>query len=69
MPKAGGYSYIVAARDDLSGATEVRALQNATARALAKFFWEQIYCQYGAVYQVVTDYGSETKQAFANLLE
>ena len=40
----------------------------ATAKALAKFFWEQIYCRYGAVIQVVTDNGPEVKGAFEILL-
>jgi transposase InsO family protein len=68
MPKSKGYRYIVAARDDLSRAAEGRALKKATAKALAKFFWEQIYCRYGAVIQVVTDNGSEVKGAFSILL-
>lgn len=68
MPKKRGYRYIVAARDDLSRATEGRALKKATAKALAKFFWEQIYCRYGAVIQVVTDNGPEVKGAFEILL-
>ena len=68
MPRRKGYRYIVAARDDLSRATEGRALKKATAKALAKFFWEQIYCRYGAVIQVVTDNGPEVKGAFDILL-
>lgn len=69
MPKKRGFRYIVAARDDLSRAAEGRALKEATARALASFFWEQIYCRYGAVLQVVTDNGSEVKGAFEILLK
>lgn len=68
MPKHNGYRYIVAARDDLSRATEGRALKKATAKSLARFFWEQIYCRYGAVLQVTTDNGPEIKGAFAILL-
>jgi len=44
MPPARGYRYIVAAKDDLSGTCEARPLRNATAKNLATFFWEQIYC-------------------------
>jgi transposase InsO family protein len=69
MPKRRGYRYIVAARDDLSRATEGRALKKATAKALARFFWEQIYCRYGVVIQVVTDNGPEVKGAFKILLK
>ncbi len=34
---------------------EGRALRKANAKTLAKFFWEEILCRYGAVGQVVTD--------------
>ncbi|THU92225.1 hypothetical protein K435DRAFT_578369, partial [Dendrothele bispora CBS 962.96] len=37
MPKARGFRYIVAARDDLSGFCEARALKKNNAKALAKF--------------------------------
>jgi transposase InsO family protein len=33
-----------------------------------RFFWEQIYCRYGAIAEVVTDNGPEVKGAFAELL-
>lgn len=69
MPKAHGFTCIVACRDDLSGVTEGRALRGASAREVARFFWEQIICRYGAVHQVVTDNGSETKGAFEILVE
>ena len=69
MPRARGYRYIVAARDDLSRAAEGRALKKANASSLAKFFWEQIYCRYGSVIQVVTDNGPEVKGAFDILLK
>lgn len=68
MPKARGFRYIVVAKDDLSGATEARALRKATARSLATFFYEQLYCRYGAVGQVTTDNGAEVKEAFGELM-
>jgi hypothetical protein len=68
MPASGHYNFIVAARDDLSGVTEVRALTANNSRLLAKFFWEQLYCRYGAIEQVVTDNGPEVKGAFQLLL-
>jgi hypothetical protein len=61
--------YIVAARDDLSRAAEGRALASNTAEAISQFFWEQIYCRYGAIGQIVTDNGSEFKGAFKLLHE
>lgn len=69
MPPAQGYKYIVAAKDDLSGTSEAIPLRNATAKNLAKFFWEYIYCRYGSPLQVVTDNGPEVKEAFERLLK
>jgi transposase InsO family protein len=63
------FKYIVAARDDLSGTCEARALQHATSKELAKFFWEELYCRYGAPQKVVTDNGPEIKKAFEALLK
>jgi hypothetical protein len=63
-----GHKYIVCARDDLSRATECRALTRNDSISLMRFFWEQIYCRYGAVGEVITDNGSEVKGAFAELL-
>ena len=68
MPKAKGYRYIVAARDDLSLAAEGRALRKASAANIAKFFWEEIICRYGAIGEVVTDNGPEVKGAFDELM-
>jgi hypothetical protein len=69
MPTANGFNYIVAAKDDLSGTSEAQALRTATAENLAKFFWEYIYCRYGAPLHVVTDNGAEVKKAFRELLK
>jgi len=56
-------------RDDLSRAAEGRALASNTAEAIMQFFWEQIYCRYGAVGQIITDNGSEFKGVFKLLHE
>jgi transposase InsO family protein len=69
MPPANGYKFIVAAKDDLSGTSEAKPLRNATADSLQKFFYEYIYCRYGAPMEVVTDNGPEVKQAFQILLK
>jgi len=63
-----GHKFIVCARDDLSRATKCRALIKNDSASLMKFFWEQIYCRYGAIAEVVTDNGSEIKGAFSELL-
>ena len=52
------YNFIVAAKDDLTGVTEARAIMRCNAKTLARFFWEQLYCRYGAIELVVTDNGS-----------
>jgi hypothetical protein len=65
MLPAHGYKYIVATKDNLSGTSEAAPLRNATAKVLAKFFWEYIYCRYGAPILVVT----EVKEAFKRLLK
>jgi len=69
MPPSGGFHLIVAAKDDLTGVTEVRPLQKNTSKVLAKFFWEQIYCRYGAIGHIVTDNGPEVKGAFESLVK
>ena len=68
MPLSAGFRFIVAARDDLTGFTEARAIRKNDSKTLAKFFHEQIYCRYGAVNKVVTDNGPEVKGAFEILL-
>ena len=69
MPVCQGYRYIVAVRDDLSGASEGRALRKLSSRSVANFFWEEILCRYGMVYQVTTDNGPEIQKAFRDLTE
>ena len=69
MPRVNKFEYIVAARDDLTGAAEGRALRNLKAATLAKFFFEEILCRYGAVGQVTTDNGSEVQGAFTELMD
>jgi transposase InsO family protein len=69
MPEANGFKYIVAARDDLSGTCEAIPLRHATSKELAKFFWNYIYCRYGAPEKVITDNGPEVKGAFQTLLD
>lgn len=69
MPKAGGFGFIVAAKDDLTGITEVAALRKNNALALSKFFREKILFRYGMVGQVITDNGSEMRGAFNILMK
>ena len=68
MPKAQGYQYIVAARDDLSRAAKGQKLKKASAHAISQFIFEELICQYGSIAEIVTDNGSEVKGATAELL-
>jgi Integrase core domain len=68
MPKAQGYQYIVAARDDLSGAAEGHKLKKGSARAVAQFIFEELICRYGSIAEIVMDNGSEAKGATDELL-
>jgi hypothetical protein len=74
MPEApggdeGDFRYIVAAKDDLSGATEARALRYADAQEMMEFFRDQILYKYGMVQEIVTDNGSENQGEFKELLQ
>lgn len=65
----GGYTSLVTARDDLSGAAEGRALRSVDSESLRDFFWESLFCRYGAIQEVTTDNGSEVQGAFALLMK
>ena len=69
MPKSGKLEWIVAARDDLSGATECKAISHNDASHLTTFFWEQIICCYGIIGEVITDNGSSLESTFALLMK
>jgi transposase InsO family protein len=69
MPQSKSYRCIAAARDDLSGAAEGRAMRQPNSKSMAKFLWEQVFCRYGAVGQVITDNGSEVEKAFTELMD
>jgi hypothetical protein len=69
MPESNGFRMIVAARDDLSGTCEAKALKTKTADDLASFFWEYIYCRYGCPQRVITDNGPEVKAGFKRLVK
>ncbi len=67
MPRSDSYRYIVCAKDNLTGVVKASALKENKAKALAKFLWTKIYCQYGAIGQIVTNNGPEVKGAFKHL--
>jgi hypothetical protein len=59
----------VAARDDLSGACEAKALRKANSTELVEFFKNQILFKYGMVQHIVTDNGGENQAKFQQLLK
>jgi transposase InsO family protein len=69
MPPAGGYRYLVQARDSLTAWPEWRALRTETARTLAAFIFEEILCRWGAVEEIVTDNGTAFVAALDRLAD
>ena len=45
MPSREGKKFLVAARDDLSGWVEARAIGNANSLSVARFLWEDVICR------------------------
>jgi hypothetical protein len=68
MPMAGGYKYIVIARDGLSGSSEGHALTVASSKTISKFIFEELICRYGSIRDIVTDNGTEFKGVTEELL-
>lgn len=69
MPVASGFKAIVAARDDLSGLAEGRALRKVTSAKVADFLLEQVIYRYGCPSLIVTDNGSEARGWTEKLLQ
>ena len=62
MPTRQGKSYLVVARDDLSGWVEARALSKANSENVAKFLWEDVICRHGIFGKLIVDGGPENKK-------
>lgn len=69
MPRDKGKSYLVAARSDISGWIEARALASATSEAVATFLWEDVICRHGIFRKLVVDGGPENKGLVTTLAE
>jgi hypothetical protein len=61
MPPDRGKSFLVVARDDLSGWVEARALPDVKSWRVAKFLWEDVICRHGCFGKLVVDGGPENK--------
>jgi hypothetical protein len=67
MPQAGGYRYVVHARDALTAWPEWRALTAETGVTLGNFVFEEVLCRWGAVQEIVTDNGAAFISAVEHL--
>ena len=64
-----GFSFVVFARDDLSGWVEARALERNDARSVAKFLYEDVIYRHGCPMRIVMDGGPENKGVAEALLK
>jgi len=69
IPPSEGFHYLLIAREDVSGWVEGRALRTGTAKAVAKFLWEDLICRHGIFGKLVVDGGPENKDVVEALTE
>ena len=69
LPKSKGCQYLVQARCSLTGYPEYRALRADRSQAMAEFIFEDIYCRWGAVFEIVHDNGPSFSGEFAACLD
>src|SRR6266481_8932568 len=68
MPSgSGGLKYVVDLVDNLTGWVEARALRKLRASSIADFLFK-VMCQFGCIFQLTCDNGSESKGAVENLM-
>jgi Integrase zinc binding domain len=67
LPASTGKKYIVQGRCSLSTWPEFRALAKENATALGDWIFQDIICQWGALYEIVTDNGPAFIKALAHL--
>jgi hypothetical protein len=63
MPKAKGYRYIIHARCSLSSFPEWTMVKNENYKTIAKFIYEKLLCNWGAIEILVTDNAPQYIQA------
>lgn len=69
MPPSGGMKYIVQARCSLTGWMEFRALRTTKTESLSRFIYEDLFCRWGAIPEIITDNGSDIAGAAAAAAE
>ena len=68
MPRSREGSYLVLARDDLSGWVEGRAIDEANSYNVSKFLYEDVICRHGCPRRIVLDGGRENMGKTKELL-
>lgn len=58
LPESLGWRYVVHACCSLTGYPEYRKLRHENAETLARFIFEEIFCRWGVVVELVTDNGT-----------
>ena len=69
MPVSNEGSFLVLARDDLSGWVEGRAIDAANSYNISKFLYEEVVCRHGCPRRIVLDGGRENMDMTGDLLE
>ena len=69
MPWSNNGSYLVLARDDLSGWVEGRAIEAADSYNVSKFLYEEVICRHGCPRRIVLDGGRENLGSTKQLLK
>jgi hypothetical protein len=69
MPRSRAGSYIVFARDDLTGWLEERPIPEATSYYVAKFLYKEVLCHHGCPRKITGDKGRENLDLTKDLLE
>jgi len=69
MPRSEEGSYLVLARDDLSGWVEGRAIDAVNSFNVSKFLYEEVVCRHRCPRRIVLDGGKENMDLTRSLLE
>src|SRR5271170_1752861 len=69
MPRSEEGSYLVLARDDLSGWVEGRAIDAVNSFNVSKFLYEEVVCRHRCPTRIVLDGGKENMDLTRSLLE
>ena len=69
IPQSDDGSFLVLARDDLSGWVERRAIDAANSFNISKFLYEEVVCRHGCPRRIVLDRGRENMDMTKDLLE